>query len=303
MKNVRLIFAAVLLSTALLIAAGWPQSASAADVNFTNLWVGNVSPGSGHIGVDMWWPNGGSSYLPCHNSNDIYYGACILSNADTVSYYKVMHYAPSGTDFPFGVFVDNQNSNHCTSASWCKNKSATTINHGWARLISDISLEIYPYDSDGQYNPSGNTIGGLRIEANSFPNFSNGGRYSNNVGDISLPQLGQTNVGKLNGFVTENGVKVGKNRVSFDVFQRDRTRTSSTGYPLAGFTLVKNNSDGYYNTGPVPSGSYRIYITDTQTNHKIILDGVNIFHSHERLDFKLEQRCFGYPNLNCTDPA
>jgi len=66
---------------------------------------------------------------------------------------------------------------------------------------------------------------------------------------------------------------------------------------------VNNSAGGYYATGAVPSGSYRIYITDTQTNHKIILDGINIIRTYERLDFKLDQRCFGYPATNCTDPA
>jgi len=280
-----------------------PPQAMAVDVNFANVRIGKVTPGSGHIGVDIWWPSGGSNYLPCQHSNDPYYGACVLSNAAPTSYYKVGNYTSSSSNFPYGIFVDNQNQNYCTSASWCTNKTAPSFNHGWARLISDASLEVYPYDNLNQYNPSGNTIGGVRIQVTGFPLIANGGRYSNNVGDVPLPQLGQANVGRLNGFVTNNGSTAANNRAYFEIFQRDSTRTTSSGYPMAGFTLVHNNSDGYYNTGALPSGSYRIYVTDTQNNHKIILDGINVFSQYERLDFKLEKPCFGFPSSGCTDPA
>jgi hypothetical protein len=277
------------------------KSYAAYDVNFTNFWVGNVTPGSGHIGVDIWWPSNGSEYNPCHHSSDIYYGACALANNATASYYKVMNYSPSGNDFPYGIFVDNQNTNTCKTSSWCTNKLATSFNHGWGRIITDGSIEIYPHIS-GSYNPSSNTVGGVRIQSDFFL-FANGGRYSKNIGDIILPELGKPGVGKMNGFVTNNGSPVANNRVLFEIFQRDSSMRTSTGIPMNGFSSVKNNGDAYYNTGALPSGSYKIYITDTQTGHKIILEGVNIFSQYERLDFKLEQRCFGFTSIPCTDPA
>lgn len=299
-----------MLGAALLAFAKWPgalggsgKSSAAPDVNFADIRVGKVSPGSGHIGVDIWWPGNGSAYLPCQNSNDVYYGACVLSNAATVSYYKVHHFTSSSSDFPYGIFVDNTNTNYCKTSSWCTNKPANSFTHGWARLISDASIEIYPYDSMGSYNPSGNTVGGVRVGVEGFPTLANGGRYSADVGDITLPTLGQANVGKLNGYVTNNGAAAANNRVSFEAFQMDSSLKTSTGYPTTGFTVVHNSAGGYYNTGAVPSGSYRIYITDTSTNHKVIIDGITIFRPYERLDFKLEQRCFGYSTQSCTDPA
>jgi len=291
------------LPLALLVFAGVfsHQKASAAfDVNFTNIWVGKITPGQGNVGVDIWWPSSGTDYNPCQHSSDIYYGACVLANAAPTSYYKVMHYTPSGTDFPYGIFIDNQNQNTCKTSSWCNNKSATSFNTNWGRLITDASIEIYPQDTNGQYNPSTGTVGGVRIQSN-FPGFANGGRYSNNIGDIALPQVGEANVGRLNGFITNNGSAVANNRVTFEIFQENSSRGSSTGYPETGFSVVHNNSDGYFNTGALPSGSYKIYITDTQTGHKIVVQGVGIRQLYERLDFKLDQRCFGYSS--CIDPA
>lgn len=275
---------------------------AAFNVNFTNFWIGKVTPGTGHIGVDIWWPGGNGDYNPCQHSEDIFYGACVLSNSGRSSYYKVMSYTPSGTDFPYGIFIDNQNNNYCKTSSWCTNKSANSFNHGWGRLISDGSIEIYPHDANGNYNPSGYDVGGVRV-ASDFFLFANGGRYSKDIGNITLPQIGQPNVGRLNGFATINSVNAANNRLLLEVFQESATRKTSTGHPMTGFTVVRNNSDGYFNSGAVPSGSYKMYITDTLTGRKIILQGVNIFQLHERLDFKLEQRCFGYPSLNCIDPA
>jgi len=303
MKSFRLSFMLGLIAAFLLIAGIKPMTAHAAyNVSFANFWIGKVTPGSGHIGVDIWWNNGSGDYLPCQNSHDAFYDACALSNAAQSSYYKVMNYTPTTSDFPYGVFIDNQDPDVCTSSSWCGDPGGgDTINHGWARIINSGSLEIYPHIA-GSYNPSANTVGGVRL-VDGFFNFANGGRYSDNIGDIALPQIGEANVGKLNGFVTSGGSSVANNRVLFEAFQEQSTRSSSTGYPLTGFTTVRNNSDGYYSTGAVPSGTYKIYITDTQSGHKIILNDIGVNSQYERLDFRIDQNCFGYPGPNCQDPA
>ena len=295
---------AALLAAIVVPSAGSRQKAAAdTTINFADVHIGKITPGAGQVGVDIWWPSNGSAYLPCQHSSDIYYGSCILSNQSQISYYKVMHFNTDGTnDFPYGVFIDNTNQNYCKTASWCTNKTATSFNHGWGRLISDTALEVYPY-LNGNYDPSNNTVGGVRIGVECFPVVANGGRYSSDVGDVSLPQIGQSGVAKLNGFVTNNGTAVSSGRVRFEAFQTDTSWKSSTGYPVTGFTSVTNTSGGYYNTGALPAGTYKIYITDTQTNHKITIEGVGILLPYDRLDFQLEKTCFGHPDLHCTDPA
>jgi hypothetical protein len=303
MKNIRIIIAAVLVTAGLLINS---QIVQAADVNWANIRIGKVQPGAGHIGVDMWWPSSGGAYVPCHHSNDPYYGSCVLSNAGQTSYYKVGNYNTSTSNFPYGIFIDNQNTNYCTSSGWCPNPGATSHNHGWGRLSSDASLEIYPYNNSSQYDPSSPTSagGGLRIQVTGFPVVANGGKYSADIGTVTLPQMGQPNVGRLNGFVrTNSGLITNNERVVLELFQHDYSMTTSTGYPAKGFVIEKNNTDGYYTTGPIPVGEYRIYATDTQTSRKIYLDFVRITSQHARIDFNTSQTCFGHPGQHCVDPA
>ncbi len=162
-------------------------AAPATNVSFSNIWVGNISPGSGHAGVDIWWNGSNSSpYNPCHHSSDAYYGACIMSDSGPVSYYKIVHFAPGGNDIPFGLFIDNQDPNYCRTAPWCTNPTAQNLNHGWANLVTGAALEIYPYNAAGQYDPYTNNTGGVRVQVNDFPTFANGGRYSAQVGNIAL---------------------------------------------------------------------------------------------------------------------
>lgn len=302
-KNNLIIFSRIglFIATLLLVFSVLPNKASAGyESDWVNLWVGKVTPGDGHVGVDIWWPQ---DYLPCQHSSDIYYDACVLSNDAQTSYYKVQNYTSSSNDFPYGIFIDNRNIDTCTTAGWCHDAGGgDLINHGWARLITDASLEIYPHVS-GSYNPSANTVGGVRVHVQGFPTFANGGRYSYPIGDIHLPQLGQSGVGKLNGFITNGGSSVSNNRVLFEVFQEQSTMSTTLGFPMTGFTTVRNNSDRYFNTGALPSGTYKIYITDTSTNHKIILKGVHIYSSYERIDFDISQPCFGHSGPDCTDPA
>jgi hypothetical protein len=283
--------------------------AFATNVSFTNINVGNITPGSGHVGVDIWWPDHGvNAYNPCHNSQDIYYGACAMSNTQQVSYYKVMHFTPDSRDFPSGIFIDNQNPNYCTTASWCINPTATTTNHGWANLVTGAAIEIYPYNSSNVYSPDNSTPGGLRIQVNNFSNFANGGRYSANVGNVSLPQLGQSGVGKLNGFATVGGQPAPAGHFNLDIFQNGSTRYTSTNYPTQGFSSIPNNGSGYYNSGALPSGTYQMFATyhypDQDGNDHVVAkyhyNNVSINTDYERLDFNLNQGCFGQANLSCT---
>jgi|SRR5688572_3872068 hypothetical protein len=302
MKKRLLVGALMFLGACLFV--GLPGQASA--VNFSNVRAGTITPGSGHVGVDILW----GGYNPCHKHmdtnnqtiNDAYYGACVMSNSGRDSYYKVYNFTPSGTNFPYGIFIDNQNPNYCTSAAWCPNPSAQTVNHGWANLVDAAALEVYPYNTAGNYDPANNTVGGIRVGVSGFPLYANGGRYSADLGNIALPQLGEANVGKLNGFVTDNGSTVGADRVAFDAFQDGTaSRFTSNGYPMYGFSSVRTNNDGYYTLGAVPTGTYNMYVTDTLTGHKIRIFGVGVNTTYERLDFNLDLPCFGYSS--CQDPA
>ncbi len=297
----------VVFGTLAILAASFlaPAVAKAVDVKFTNMWVGRITPGAGHVGVDVTFNDHGDLlYNPCHHYEDIYYGACVMSDSGQKSYYKKQlfdnnktdfPFSVNGNDFPYGIFIDNSNDNYCKTAWWCHDRNAATINHGWGRLVEKIWVEIYPWVSPDNYDPFTSNVGGVKVSTNGFPAFANGGRYSQNIGDITLPQLGQPNVGKLNGFITKNGARVGFDKAKVDSFQDGSTRRSSTGYPIYGFSSTHTNQDGYYNTGPVPSGSYTIYVGDVDAQKKYKFTGIQIKRTYERLDFKLDKPCFGHP--------
>ncbi len=263
--------------------------------NFANIWVGKITPGPGHVGVDIWWKANGKDYNPCQAERvDSNFGGCEDSNVKKVVYYKVYHFKSDGSnDFPYGIFIDNTNANHCRSSSWCAKKTSKVINHNWGQKITGAALEIYPYTKD---------IGAVRATIDSFPNEANGGRYSVNIGDIKLPKFGDRGIGQFNGFAFYNGKAVSNKRVTIDAFQTGGTPLkSSTGFPLYGFSTSSSNKDGYFTTTAIPNGSYRIYITDHKTNHKVVLDGVHVTQLGQRLDMYLDKPCFGHAEGICDN--
>lgn len=272
-----------------------------ANVQFSNIWVGKITPGSGHIGVDIWWNENDGIYNPCHDSSLYDYGACVMSDVGQISYYKVFGYGPNKNEYPYGIFIDNYNDNYCKTSDWCHSKDHNDFKHNWGKRVTGASLEIYPYGENGQYQPINQDVGGLRVRIDGFPVYANNGRYSGYIGDIRLPKLGEKNVGKLNGFFTKNNQKITQGKASVDMFENSTTFYSSNGVPLSGFSSVPSNDDGYYTSGAIPNGFYKVYITDVETGRKVILENVQISHDQERIDFNLDQRCFGHPDRNCED--
>ncbi len=283
------------LASAAILSSLLAAPTSAAVPEFSNLDVGTVAPGHGHIGLDIWWiDQSGKRYNPCHHSTDVYYGACVMSNVDQASYYKVFNYEDGVSNFPLGMFIDNRNENYCASPAWCDPSHPNQIQHGWARLVSGAAIEIYPYDDTGSYNPAQGQYGGVRIEVNDFNRSANSGRYSPTIGDIRLPKQGDAGTGKLNGFIKRAGPPIGAGDATLDLFQNGSTLSTSTGVPVSGFSSVSVNSDGYYNLGVVPSGSYHLFVTDNATGKKVEFLQILISTSHDRLDFDLSAPCFGH---------
>lgn len=249
------------------------------DAEFANVRLDHVVGGDGHIGIDIGMPN----YTPCHNPDDPYYGACVMSKDGPKSYYKVFHFSCHGNDFPFGMFIDNQNYNVCTGQPWCRD-GIPILYHDWGKRITWAALEIYPYDS---------VFGGVRIHVDNFDHPAHGGYYSPEIGIVQLPSSNTATSAKLNGFAYRNGAPVKEGEASFDFFQEGSTYSSTTGYPVSGFASVGTDNDGYYSSGPIYPGRYKIYIGDAAKKKKIITRA-DITRPFERLDFDLEQKCFNY---------
>jgi hypothetical protein len=244
----------------------------------------------GHIGVDLIFSHQTyGDYNPCHHSDDPYYGSCVMSSNGPISYYKVFGF----DNYPYGIFIDNQNPNYCTGQSWCQ--SGTTFVHYWAQRLGSVALEFYPYTNcnGGGYDPYTSQYGGARLYVNEWPVLANGGMYSANLGSVTLPQRGSAGV--LNGFMTDNGAPVAYHAAWINAFQMGSTAQTSMGYPVGGFASVGNNADGYYTTGPVYPGDYRLYVGIG--SHEII-QYLSIRVDGERMDYQMEKgywACYGRP--------
>lgn len=300
----------------------YPQICSGA---FANAPLAGIQNGAnqgvsqGHIGVDMWMNqsdlNNGKDYSPCLNPQgepDI--GACALPGG----YYKVLHYcSPKSNDFPFGVFIDNNNNG---------------VQSNWGNKISGVALEIYPYSDNvnaswnsfcnlkGGYDLQpccGQTIyGGLRLVANNFNNNANGGSFSANIGLVTVPQNGDPGVGIVNGFICHSGANrppscpnrnnAPDHTVNFTWFgQVPVYNRSSTGYPVYSFNSWPNQStstgspssgSGYYTSGPLLFGMTKTYITNMQTGQNWLCS-FNIDSYGSRVDFNLDDASLGHPDI------
>jgi hypothetical protein len=216
------------------------------DVDFVNIRLDKVDGPLSHIGVEFTIKD----YNPGHNSKDPYYGACIMSKDGQLSYYSVV-----GKSFPFGIFITNGDTNKCTGQDWCNGTPGDILVHNWANRLTTAILEIYSEDP---------LVAGARITTDKFNHFANNGVYSPEIGVVSLV-ANSPGAAYLNGFVTKNGENVSKDRASFAVFQEGNLAKTSSGYPVGSFNAFATNKDGYYHTGCLYPGAYKVYCTDNQT--------------------------------------
>lgn len=262
-------------------------------VNFANIPLEAViaGPGGYHAGIDI--SLGG--YVPGHHADDPYYGANVMASVGPLSYYRVV--GPG--DHPFGVFINNQDTNDCTRctqgepcAAWCDDRCTEAFEHGWANRVTSASVEVYPKDAG---------YGGVRIAVGGFGHFANGGAYSASAGVVRLPRAGEPGVSKLNGFVwaTAGGAPVGDGRVTVDIFHFGPERLTSTGLPMHGFGSTHTNGDGYYRFDALFYGRHKTYVTDNVTGRKKVV-WIDLGSPDVRLDFVLDHPCFGM--ATCEDP-
>lgn len=262
-------------------------------VAFANMPLAAVEAGPGgfHAGIDL--SLGG--YVPGHHAEDPYYGANVMASVGPLSYYRVI--GPG--DFPFGVFIHNEDPNDCRRcapgegcAAWCADMCSESFAHGWADRVTSASLEFYPKDAG---------YGGVRVEVPGFSHFANGGVYSPDLGVVVLPHAGDAGITKLNGFVyqTRGGATAPEGRFTVDIFHFGPERHTSTGVPMRGFGSTHVNGDGYYRFDALFSGRHKTYLTDNATGRKKVV-WLDLHDPDVRLDFVLGEPCFGMPT--CEDP-
>jgi len=279
------------------------------ETNFINVILQGVEGiednGYAEIGIDLLFEDG---YNPGHNSKDPYYGANCMAKDNSISYYKAYYcYKDGSNSFPYGIFIDNFNVNtlykytndldlskydgwHYVSFPIDERfRNLETLNHNWAKKTKKVCLEIY---SKKQGGACSNIYGGARIEVDNFNYYANGGYYSPFIGKVILPtslnNYGNGNYSQLNGLIWENGKQIQESRLCLSYFQTGAlTSTTSNGFPVAAFASRGDDGHGYYSSGPLYPGVYKIYVEDTK-NKKSKIIYADIYRSYERIDFNLD---------------
>jgi hypothetical protein len=227
-------------------------------------------------------------YSPGNNHTDPFYGACIMSNSGCNSYYKVESYSTAGNSFPFGIFINNADENHCVDALWCR--GGALLAHNWANRITGVHLEIYSHHEE---------YGGASIWASDFVHEANGGVYSQDLGTVTLPNgsnlepdpvTGEYAVARLSGYIfTDTGDSPAPGRVTMHLWGSTSQATTTTGVGVLGYSSTDSIDGGYYKSGWLYPGIYHCMLIDngSQPTKSKEFD-VELRRPFERLDFTLE---------------
>ena len=110
-----------------------------------------------------------------------------------------------------------------------------------------------------------------------------------NVGTLVFPQVGGANTGRLHGAVRSR-TTVTNGRVRVEIFQVTGQRTTNKGAVLDAFS-ASNSVGSEYLTGPLWTGSYIAFVTDTTTGAQAI--GFIDIAGDTTFDLDLDTICFG----------
>lgn len=265
------------------------------DVAWANVNIGRIYGTDGHIGVDILL--GPTRYNPGHHSDDSFYGACAMADQGPISYYKVHGFKADGScDFPYGIFIDNENINVCNctpGVGACRpwgRPNTPTLHHDWGKKIQEVRLEIYAYGSD---------FSSLQCTITRFLHRANGGIYSEEIGDILIPRKGGgVSLRYLHGFITENGIPISgertytidgqgniRPRMSVSVFQMSGVKVfSTTGVEFSSFAATDNKGSDFYECGVLMLGQYKVFVNDLLTGRSSTFD---VSNRGERFDIDL----------------
>ena len=84
-------------------------------------------------------------------------------------------------------------------------------------------------------------------------------------------------------------------RVRFSVFENDANGRTSTGQPLQAFSVF-TSTGGYYSTGTVYAGSYKMRLTDLERGTCVVLKHLPLPSMGQRIDIHLDRPAFGIPH-------
>lgn len=223
----------------------------------------------------------GAIYHPCFNLKDPAYAGCQM--------YTLYRVLPRGTatDLAQGIAITN------TSTA----RDGSTVEHGWAGKVTQADLEFYAYDPLDRY-------GDVRMRVPGFPHRLLDIAYSDEIGHVTLPQLGAPDAGVVVGrALGKDGKPMPPSSFKFDAFGHGDTG-HPTGmlngkqfmlYGFGGAKVTAGTTDGSFRTKPLWRGHYDIHIQRKGASYRC---AVKVLDAEVRFDLH-----FGRKNLgqrSCT---
>ena len=246
--------------------------------------------------------NGGASYAPCKNrptplpnvvdplrGGEPYKGAC--EHKVEPSYYRSGPFTgglrKQAPQFPNGIVMGNSDITRACIA---------VCNHHWAERLSRFDVEIYLKKKLS----TGRTFTDFdyvrpRFSVSSFPHKSGAGLVSADFGTVRPLKAYAPGTARLQGVIFAKGTsRAEPNRVRVSMFENDANGRTSTGQLLQAFAVF-TTTGGYYSTGTVYAGSYKLRLTDLETGTCVVLKHLPLPSMGQRVDLHLDRPGFGVP--------
>jgi hypothetical protein len=242
---------------------------------------------------------GGSYYLPCKAApttlpnmespfgGEPYKAAC--ENPTNPSYFRSGGFgggiAKKPAVFAGGIRLDNSSQT---------DDCLTRCVHNWANRASVIAVEIYLKKAKDNRLVTDFDCVRPRFHVSGFSRSHLGGLVSRNYGTVRPLCAYERGASRLQGYVYSQGRQhlEGNGRLVFSVFQNDATGRTSTGQPLQAFSSFQS-AGGYYTTGVLYAGYYKLKIRDTLTGKCVVKQHTQIKLMSERADIHLDRPAFG----------
>lgn len=223
----------------------------------------------------------GAVYHPCFNLEDPAYAGCQL-----YTLYRVLSR---------GTAVDLAQGIPITSSSTARDDS--TVEHGWAGKVTQADLEFYAYDPLGRY-------GDARMRIPGFPHRMLDVAYSDEIGHVTLPELGAPDSGVVVGrAIGKDGKPMPPASFKFDAFGHGDTG-HPTGmlngkqfmlYGFGGAKVTAGTTDGSFRTKPLWRGHYDIHVQRKGASYRC---AVKVLAAEVRVDLHFGRRNLG--QRSCT---
>lgn len=214
----------------------------------------------------------GRVYHPCFNLNDPAFRGC-----QVYTLFQVLH-ADTPVDLAHGITIGNSSTA----------RDGSTVHHNWARKVMQADLELYAADPLGRY-------GDVRMRVPSFPVIDGRVAYTDRIGHIPLPMVGEPDVGRLVGrAVGAGGTPMPPGSFKLDLFGHGGTghKTGVLGdkaftvYGFGGAKIRPGTTDGSFASKPLWAGAYDVHVQRRGASFRCGFDVAPGLPSRFDIDFR-----------------